>query len=148
MTASAKSPGVVDLTKVIENYTKAQEVSADLKVKETELQKFIADAQKKINDAKTPLEKKNIEEKLSEEFNIKRNVFAKEQAEKWQQIEEEIIVKINEVSKEKNLELILNKQAVIIGGEEITEEVIKRLNESVKKPITQPTPPKSSKKEK
>lgn len=131
--ANAKETGVIDLNKIIENYTEAQEIAADLKVKESELQKFVVEAQEKIKDAKSPVEKKNLEEKLGEQFNIKRKAFARQQSEKWQEIETKIFEKIEQLSKEKNFELVLNKQAVIIGGNDITDEVIKQLNEAYKK---------------
>ncbi len=131
--AYASNIGVVDLSKVIESYSKAQEVSADLKIKETELQKFIEDAQKKIEKAKTPVEKKNLEDRLGEQFNIKRNVFAKEQADKWQQIEDKVLKKITEVSKKQKMDIVLNQQSVIIGGKDITDEIIKQLNKETKK---------------
>ena len=41
LAAQAKDFGVVNLNKVIENYSEAQKVSADLRVKESELQKFV-----------------------------------------------------------------------------------------------------------
>ena len=74
--AYAKEIGVVDLTKVLENYTLAQEVSADLNVKKAELEKFVVDAQEKIKNSTSPLEKKNTEEKLSEQFNINPDLGA------------------------------------------------------------------------
>ncbi len=133
--AQAKSGdfGVVDLSKVVDNYTEAQKVSADLKVKETDIQKFLLDAQKKVKAAKTPLEKKNLEEKFGEEFNIKRKAFIKEQTEKWEKIENTIFAEIEELSKRKKFEMVFNKQSVIVGGTDITEELIKKLNQKAKK---------------
>ncbi len=131
--AYAKETGVVDLTKVLENYTFAQEVSADLNVKKAELEKFVVEAQEKIKKSASPVEKKNIEEKLSEQFNIKRNAFAKEQAEKWQQVEDKVFEQIKQTASGKKLDMVLNKQSVIVGGEDITEEVIKKLNDAAKK---------------
>lgn len=125
--------GVVDLNKVIDNYTEAQKVTADLKVKESKLQEFVLEAQKKIKEAKTPVEKKNLEEKFGEEFNIKRNAYAKEQAEKWEQIENDIYKEIEELHSKKNFDMVFNKQSVIIGGVDITEELLKRLNDEAKK---------------
>lgn len=129
----AEEIGVVDMAKVGENYTVAQEVAADLKVKEKELQEFALEAQKKIKSAQTPLEKKNLEEKLVTEFNIKKNAFAKEQAEKWQNIEDDVFRKIKKIAKDKKIDVVLNKQSVIVGGEDISEQVIKDLNSEAKK---------------
>lgn len=69
--AFAETIGVVDLDKVVNNYKQAQDVSAELKVKEAELQKFLADAQKKLKNTSTPVERKNLEEKLTKEFKKK-----------------------------------------------------------------------------
>lgn len=133
-TAKAKSTdfGVVDLNKVIDNYTQAQEVAAEIKVKEAELQKFLMDAQKKVKEAKTPVEKKNLEERLGEEFNIKRNAFVKEQSEKWEKVENNIFETIEELHKKNKFDLTFNQKSVIIGGTDITEEVIKELNKNAK----------------
>ena len=129
----AKDMGVVDLNKVIDNYTEAQKVAADLKVKENELQSFVEEAQKKIKDGKTPVEKKNLEDKFSEEFNIKRNAYVKAQSEKWDKVEDNILKGIQEIYTRKKMEMVFNKQSVILGGTDITDELIKNLNESAKK---------------
>ena len=130
--SSAAGTAVVDLDKIRDNYTASQELSADLKVKETELQKFVANAQKQIQDAKTPLEKKNLEEKLGEQFNIKRNAYAKDQAVKWGIIEDKVVKSIKEISDLKKFDIVLNKQVVINGGFDITDEVIAKLNTQTK----------------
>lgn len=128
----AAGTAVVDLDKIRENYTKSQELTADLKVKETELQKFVVDAQKQIQEAKSPLEKKNLEEKLGEQFNIKRNAYAKDQAQKWGVIEDTVVKTIKAVSDAKKFDLVLNKQVVIDGGSDITDEVLAKLNTQAK----------------
>lgn len=120
--------GVVDLDKIRENYSVAQSLTAELKVKEGELQNFITDAQKQIQGAKTPVDKKNIEEKLGEQFNIKRAAIAKDQAEKWAKLEDDVIKAIKAVSDTKKLEMVFTKQMVITGGTDITEEVLAKLN--------------------
>lgn len=133
VSGNSRDFGVVDLNKVVDNYTKAQEVSAELKVKESELQKFVMKAQQKVKNAKTPLEKKNLEEKFGEEFNIKRQAFVKEQSEKWEAVENDIYDSIEEIYKDKKFDMVFNKQGVIIGGEDITDELIKKLNKEAKK---------------
>ena len=131
--AKTENIGVVNINKILENYTTAQEVTADLKVQEDELQKLVVDAKKQIKKAKTPLEKKNLEEKLTEQFSIKRNVYAKEQSEKWKKIENKVFAEIKKVAKNKKIDMVLNKQSVIIGGEDITDKVIDGLNKEAKK---------------
>jgi Skp family chaperone for outer membrane proteins len=131
--SSAAGTGIVDLDKIRDNYTVAQELTADLKVKESDLQKFIMDAQKQIQEAKTPVEKKNLEDKLGEQFNVKRNAYAKDQTAKWSKIEDTVISTIKAVSASKKFDMVLNKQVVIDGGYDITDEVIAKLNTQAKK---------------
>ena len=128
--ANAQEVGIVDLDKVISNYSKAQDVSADLKVKEADLQKFLADAQKQLKDAGSPVEKKNLEDKLSAEFKTKADNYRELQIKQWKQIEDNVFNAINQVSKEKKLDVILNKAAVLQGGSEITDQVLNLLNTS------------------
>jgi len=134
-TAAAKTEtiGVVDINKILANYTVAQEVTANLKVQENELKKFVEKSKKRIKNAKTPIERNNLKEKLSAQFNIKRNAYAKDQSEKWQKIENNVLAKIKKVAKDKKIDIILNKQSVIIGGEDITGKVIDGLNKEAKK---------------
>jgi len=126
--SNAGGTGVVDLDKIRDNYSAAQELTAELNVKEAELKQFITDAQKQIQDAKTPLEKKNLEEKLSRQFDIKRLASSKDQAQKWALIESSVIKSIKEVSAAKKFDLVLNKQVVIDGGVDITDEILAKLN--------------------
>ena len=124
----AQSIGIVDADKVLTNYSKAQDVEADLKVKEAEIQKFIADAQKQIKDAATPVEKSNLEKKLSEEFKLKQTEYRKMQITESEKINNDIIAAIKTIAKEKSIDLVLAKGAVFAGGIDITDDVLKNLN--------------------
>jgi len=126
--SNAEGTGTVDLDKIRENYAAAQELTAELNVKEAELKQFIVDAQKQIQNAKTPLEKKNLEEKLGQQFDIKRMASSKDQAQKWALIENAVIKSIKDISTAKKFDLVLNKQVVIDGGTDITDEVLAKLN--------------------
>lgn len=124
----AEDLGIVDLDKVLNSYTKAQDVSADLKVKEAELQKFLADAQKRLKDAKTPLERKNLEDKLTAEFKIKSDSFRDAQIKEWKQIEDCVFAAISRASANKKISTVLNKAGVLQGGIDLTDDVIVILN--------------------
>ncbi|MFH0702235.1 MAG: OmpH family outer membrane protein [bacterium] len=130
--AFAKDAGVVDLDKVIGDYSKAQDASADLKIKEAELQKFLADAQKQLKNAASPVERKNLEDKLTEEFKVKSQNFRELQAKQWKEIEDSVFSAIDKISKEKDLSLILNKAGVLRGGVDITEQILGVLNKKDK----------------
>ncbi|EKE03030.1 MAG: hypothetical protein ACD_20C00287G0013 [uncultured bacterium] len=126
--ASYAEVAVVDLDKVISNYSKAQDVSADLKVKEAELQKFLADAQKQLKNATSPVDKKNLETKLTNEFKTKADSFRELQIKEWKEIEDTVFNAIDKVSKGKKADLVLNKASVLQGGVDITDQVINIIN--------------------
>ncbi len=130
----AAGTAVVDLDKIRENYSGAQELTADLKVKEAELQNFVANAQTQIDKAKTALEKKNLQDKLGAQFNVKREAYAKDQMEKWSKIEAEVVGAVKDVSESKKFDIVLSKQVVINGGCDITEDVLAKLNSATVKP--------------
>jgi len=126
--ASAENIGVVNLDQIISNYSKAQDLSAELKVKEAELQKFLADAQKQLKDTTSPLDRKNLEEKLTAQFKTKSEAFRKYQVDQMQLIEKNIFTTIENVAKQKNLTLVLNQESVLVGGVNITDVVLQALN--------------------
>lgn len=126
--AFAAEIGVVNLDDILSGYSKYQDLSADLKVKDAELQKFLADAQKQLKDANTPVERKNLEAKLSSVFKQKSDAFRDLQARQYKQIEDNVYVAITTVSKTKKLDVVLNKSSVLIGGADITKDVLALLN--------------------
>lgn len=126
--AQQSSIGTVDLNKVIASYKKAQDVEADLKVKEAEIQKFIAEAQKQLKDATTPVERNNLEQQLSQEFKTKQEAYRKTQIAQSQEILDEVLAAITQISSSKGLSPVLTKNTVLVGGVDITEDVISKLN--------------------
>lgn len=128
MQTNAQSIGTVDADKIIGNYSKAQDVEAELKVKEAEIQKFIAEAQRQIKNATTPVEKSNLEKQLSEEFRDKQTEYRKMQLDESQKINEDIIQAIKKIATEQSIDIVLAKGAVFIGGKDITDDVLKALN--------------------
>ncbi|MFA6989154.1 MAG: OmpH family outer membrane protein [Candidatus Gastranaerophilaceae bacterium] len=139
--AHASGTAVVDLEKILGSYQKAQDVSADMKVQEAELQKFLADAEKQLQNAKTPVDKKNLETKLSNEFKLKSDKYRDNQIQKWKEIEDTILGSIKTVSTVKNYDIVLKKSSVIMGGCDITDDVLNILNA----PAAAPTTPKKKK---
>ncbi len=126
--AFAETIGVVDLDKVVNNYKQAQDVSAELKVKEAELQKFLADAQKKLKNTSTPVERKNLEEKLTKEFKKKSESFRSYQVNQMKAIEKNVFDTIDKVAKEQKIDVVLNKATVLKGGADLTDKILMILN--------------------
>lgn len=124
----AQEIGVVDYDKVYSSYTKAQDIAADLEVKAADLQKYIADAQKKLKATSSPLERKNLEEKITQEFQAKKEEFNTLRAKQSKLVEDNINSAILKVRDQGKLDVVLNKVVVIVGGKDITDQVITSLN--------------------
>lgn len=135
LSAFADSIGIVDLEKIISGYGKAQSVMADIKVKEAELRKMQADFVKQLEDSrknapKNPLANDQMEKDLNTKLNAKLTEYRDWTTNKQKEIDNDLENTIRAVSKQKNLDVVLSKQAVFQGGIDITNDVLSRLNAS------------------
>ncbi len=128
LAANAESIGVIDVSVISAKYNRAQELASNMKVQEADVQKKIADAQKKIKIAKSPVEQRNLEKKYKEEIDKSIDKIKDKNAKEIEAIDNDLTKAITTVSKQKNLGIILNKQAVVQGGVDITDEVLAILN--------------------
>jgi len=125
--AFAEEIGTVDINKIVNNYSKAQEVVADLKVKESELQKFVAEARKDLK-SNTTSDKKVLEDKYNKELKQKSDAFKQEEIKQLSVIQENIATAIKNVADTKNIKSVFKKESMIMGAQDLTDEVIKTLN--------------------
>lgn len=130
--AFAQEIGVVDLYKVMSNYSKAQEISNYLNQKKAELQKFQEDGNAKIKEQKTDLQKQSLFDTLNTQYNKKVNEYNNDVEVKLQQLKQlqdvDVVNAVQQVAKDKNLDMIIDKSAVPFSKIEITDQVITILN--------------------
>lgn len=135
--------GYVDLMKISDEYTKTKEYETNfesqVKVKDTERQKFV-DEIRKLKDEQALLSDKSKAEKQTvvddkiknlQEFDRKtRDDLLKQRNTMLGDIQKDIDSVISAYAKEAGYDLVLIKQTVLYGGNEleITAEVVKRLN--------------------
>ena len=125
--AFGQEMAVVDVSKIVSNYSKAQDVSMDLKVKEAELKTMVAEAEKSIKSANVS-EQKGLEEKYKNVLAEKQALYRQQYEQQLQSVETDIEDAIKTVSQSKNIKIVLNKNSVVYGGDDLTEEVLKALN--------------------
>ena len=106
-----------------------------MKIKEQDFEKMRAEFVKQIREAKTkqpnnPVAVEQLQKTLEETLNTKMNEFRSFQEAQSKSLENEMNTAIENVAKSKNLSVILQKQAVFIGGTDITNDVLARLNTS------------------
>jgi outer membrane protein len=126
--AFAEQLGVINLNQILQNYSKSQTARADIKNRETELQKFVENARKSVQTAKTTAEKKKLEDKYNTELKQKVAAINAEQTRKVQEIQADIFNAIKSIASQKQISTVLSKESVILGGEDLTDQVIKALS--------------------
>jgi len=127
-TFAAQTIGFVDMSKILSSYTKAQAITTSVKGQQDEIQKMLTEARNQVNNAKTDTEKADLEKKLTEEIQQKNNIFKAEYEKNVQALQDNIFATVKKVAENKKIDCIFRKDNVIIGGKDITEDVLAELN--------------------
>ena len=88
------------------------------------MQKFMKTAESKINAAKGK-EKAELQKIYGDEFVQKQQEMQKRYAEKLQAFDDYMTGVIEKIAAKGGYKLVLNKTAVVAGGTDITEDVVK-----------------------
>ncbi|MDX2084781.1 MAG: OmpH family outer membrane protein [Candidatus Melainabacteria bacterium] len=131
----ADTVGYVDMEKVQDNYSKAQDFMADLKVRQAELRKMEAEFVKQLEEkrktsAKNPIGQDKLEKDLQDQFQAKQNEYQDWATARQKELLGSVRNAIKMVAQSKNIDVVLAKQAVFEGGSDITNEVLMKLNTS------------------
>ncbi len=128
--AIAQEIGVVDMALVSQKYTKAQGLATQVKTKEDELQKLRDNlvTQLKAGEKLSPVEKKNLEDKLNNQFATKFKEYREWTVGQEQILRQDFERAIQQVATSQKLDLVLPKQTVLQGGKDVTQDVINALN--------------------
>ena len=130
-TAPHAAIGVVDRDKVVTAYPKAQQAAEELKKEEDKVHKLIEDSNKQYDDAKNahkpPAELEGLQRRLQSSIDDQvKKVQARAQALEAQ-LEGEIDSAIKAEAAAHKVDTVLLKPAVLMGGVDLTEGVVKRL---------------------
>lgn len=117
----------VDVDRVLFEYNKAKTVAEQFKAQEENLQKTLFEAQEKIKQTSSPVEKKNLEATYEKKLKAQAEKIKTEQMKKLQEIENDIFAAIDKVNNGQ-YDLILKKSATIYCPNDITEQVLGHLN--------------------
>jgi Skp family chaperone for outer membrane proteins len=126
------SIGLVDKDKVVQSYPKAQQAAEQLKQSEDHVHKMIEDSNKQYEDAKTahktPVELEGLQRRLQSSIDDEvKKIQGKAQGLETQ-LEQEIDTAIKAEAGSRKVDTVLMKQAVLVGGVDLTDGVVKRLN--------------------
>lgn len=116
---------VVDISQVVASSTQVKNLKKEQQAKADELVKFVEKARKDVAAVTDETKKKELEEKYSKELISKKDKMEKDYINKLSKIDESISKTVNEQAKAGNYNIVLSKGAVLYGGEDITQTVIK-----------------------
>jgi Skp family chaperone for outer membrane proteins len=124
--------GVVDRDKIVASYPRAQQAAEELKKSEDKIHRLIEDSNKQYEEAKAakkpPAELEGLQKRLQNQIDdeVKR-VQARAQALE-NDLESAIDTAIKAESAARKVDIVFLKQAVLSGGTDLTEGIVKRLN--------------------
>ena len=116
---------VVDVQSVVASSSLVKKLKQDQEAKMKDLVSFIEKARKDVAAIKDTDKKKTIEEKYAKEFETKKAAQEKAYVEKLTEIDRDISKKIEQAAKEGNYDMVISKNSVLYGGDDITEAVKK-----------------------
>lgn len=126
--AFASGIGYINYKKIQDNYATAKDAVKEVDAQALELQQYLVDKEKEFKALDTPLKKKNFEEKTAKEFKAKQDSYLKLKAQK----EDEVFGKIQDAARqvlvEQKLDAVLDFRVIFVGGIDITDLVLSKLN--------------------
>ncbi|MDD4527624.1 MAG: OmpH family outer membrane protein [Candidatus Margulisbacteria bacterium] len=129
---SATAIGYVDTLEVLQSYNKAIAAQADLVQKQQDVQEFFALKQKEyesyVQPDSTEQEIFQIKKELENAVEPKRQELLELNKKLSNEIEEDILVATETISKQLKLDIVLDKKSVLVGGMDITTLVVDKLN--------------------
>ncbi|HEY9776767.1 MAG TPA: OmpH family outer membrane protein [Planktothrix sp.] len=126
------SIGLVDKDKVVQAYPKAQSAADSLKKSEDKVHKMIEESNKQYEDAKnahkTPAELEGLQRRLQGSIDDEVKKIQGQAQGLESSLEQEIDSAIKAEAASRKCDTVLMKQAVLVGGVDLTDGVVKRLN--------------------
>lgn len=120
--------GYINYEKVFENYQYAKTCMREIDNKRAEIQKYLTAKEAEFEKLETPIQKKKFQTTVQAELKTKEAAFNDFRDKK----EEAVYTRIHAVSEkirlEKGLDAILDSRSVFSGGVDITDTLIKTLN--------------------
>lgn len=129
---SASSIGFIDVQRVFKEYKETAKAQKDLGKREEAFKKSFEDSQKKLKEAeekgKTKDELEKMRAELEEKLAPERNALLQINEQLTVKLQKEIVAAVQKVAKKVAIDMVIDKQVIIIGGMDLTDMVIAELN--------------------
>jgi len=123
--AAEQKIAVIDIQKVVSSSSQVKALTASQEANAKALADFIKKAQADIDKQKDEKAKQELAKKYEKQLAEKREIFAKDYAEKLKGGEKKVNEQIAQKVKEMGYTLVLPKATVIYGGDDITDAIVK-----------------------
>ncbi|HEY9855157.1 MAG TPA: OmpH family outer membrane protein [Stenomitos sp.] len=124
--------GYVDTQKVFQGYKEAQSAQSRFRKEAQDYQQDLADAQKKLEEArkagKSEAEINKMQKKYEDDLKPKKARVEALDRELSGKIKKQIESVIGQVAKSRGVATVVDKQVILYGGTDLTDDVLSRLN--------------------
>ena len=124
--------GFVDMDKVLFNYKEAKVIQEELIKSREKYQKKFLEGEEKILKAKeknkSESEIKKLVEKLENDLRPEQEAILRKETEIQRGLLEKVVESSESVAKNYGIDVILDKRVVLVGGFDLTDYVIRKLN--------------------
>jgi len=130
--AFAESMGYIDVAKVFKGYKETEKAEEQIKKEKDVYEKEFKEAQEKLAKAEKDNKSKEEIEKMKKEFeeNLepKRTSLLALNEQLTGKLQQDIVASVKKVAKKVGIDVVVDKQAIITGGVDLTEMVVNDLN--------------------
>ena len=116
---------VADVNKIVSQSSQVMALKKEQQLKMEELQKWLVNARKDVEKQSTKEGKEKLVKKYDADFQKKQQAIQKDYTSKLQSIDKEISAVIAKEAKTKGYDIVIAKNVVLYGGDDITQSIAK-----------------------
>lgn len=132
VTSFADVIGFIDMDKVLFNYKEAKAIQEEIIKSREDYQKNFMEGEEKILKAKekntSDSEIKKLVEELENDLRPQQEAIIRKETEMQRGLLEKVVESSESVAKNYGIDVILDKRVVLVGGFDLTDYVIRKLN--------------------
>lgn len=117
--------GYVDVNKVVASSKAVQKANKERAAEKKKIIKFIEESANKMNKEEDEKKREEMKNQFDLDLTAKKSAMSKSYGEKLMKINNDINAELIKIAKDKDYQLILTKDAVLYGGDDLTQDLIK-----------------------
>ena len=124
----AAGVGYINYEKVAANYIFAKKSIQEVEMKGREIENYLKIKEAEFKKLETPLQKQKFQETVQAEMQAKEKAFNDLREKREEEVYQRIHAVAEKIRLERQYDVLLDARGVFSGGNDITDELIKRLN--------------------